>query len=167
MTHEYDDRRDAIQRARETLRRLDDADRRRRFEEQQRGPVDDLDCVEPMPVADWRGCKTTTEMTSKQFSKWIDDGKPALTAPVVMVPKSKVADIIRSAVDQERANTQASLEAFAEIMGEEVAAIETRLRADFNVELAELRAQLHELRGERSAGDILDLPDWRSHHVEH
>jgi hypothetical protein len=47
---ESDNRHEILERARETLRRLDDADRRRRFEEQQRDPVDD---VEPMPVANW------------------------------------------------------------------------------------------------------------------
>jgi hypothetical protein len=53
------------------------------------------------------------------------------------------------------------------VLGEEVDLLisarlreeETKLRADFNVELAELRAQLYELRNERSA-EVIDLPSW-------
>ena len=65
--------------------------------------------------------------------------------------------------DASRAHVVERLVEFAELMGEEVALVEKKLRANFNVELAELRAELHELRGERNAG-VIDLPDdWRSH----
>jgi hypothetical protein len=155
---EFSNPRDAIQRARETLQRLEAADRERALERQLQ-PVDDLAPVEPMPV-DYRDCKSTKDMTVRQYAQYCEDGKPPLQAPVT-VPKAKVAALVRAAVDRERANMQASFEAFAEILGEEVAVIEKRMRADFKAEFDKLRAEIRELK----FGDagVLDLPDWKSY----
>ena len=49
------------------------------------------------------------------------------------------------------------------MLGEEVAAVEKKIRSDFNVELAALRAQLYELRHSERSAEVIDLPDdWRS-----
>ena len=86
-----------------------------------------------------------------------------LTAPVATVTKAKVADLVRTAVAEERASTQAALEALAAIIGEETGKADESWPSRFaRHEIVELRAELHELRGERSAG-VIDLPDWRSH----
>jgi hypothetical protein len=158
------DHRESLERAYETLRRVDDAERQRRLEEQLRGPVDDAE-----PVANWRGCTTTAAMTTSQFNQWCRDGKPALVArsgAVVSasnhgaVTKSKVADMVRAAIDQERANTQASLEALAAIIGEECGRNERALRAEIEAKLDALRAEIGKGVG---SDNILELPDWRSY----
>jgi hypothetical protein len=166
--HDYPDRYEPVRRARELLQRLDDADREAALERQLRDPAEDLDRVEPMPVADWRTCKTTKAMTTRQFNAWCDAGKPALENPVAphdRVLASKVDALVRTAVDRERTNTQASFEAFAEIMGEEVAIIENKLRADFKAEIEALRAA--KVARPDFGDEVLELPDWKSFHVEH
>jgi hypothetical protein len=155
------DRWEVIRKARETLQRVDDAERRRRFEEQQRGPVEDAE-----PVANWRGCATTAAMTVSQFNQYCRDGMPGLKAstPVIQnstVTKSKVAAMVRSAVEQERATMQAAMEVAVAIVGEECGKNESRLRSDFKAEFDKLRAEIRELK----FGDagVLDLPDWKSY----
>jgi hypothetical protein len=158
------DHRESLARAYETLRRLEDADRRRRFEEQQRGPVER---DEPMPVADWRNCPTTAAMTGRQFDQWCRDGKPPLDVELAphfpAMTKAKVADMVRAAVAEERANMQAAWETLASIIGEETGKADAQLAEQIQqlrIELVELKAELHDPRGERSA-DALELPDWR------
>jgi hypothetical protein len=172
-----DNRHEITRRARETLARLDEAERRRRFE-QQRGPSLDVSnmldkCDAPMPIADYRGCKTTAEMTSRQFDQWCRDGKPALRRGGLdtvskPVTESKIANMISTAVDRERANLQASLQTLAEIIGEECGKNEKALRTEIDAlrtEISNLRDSDHHLRFQ--PGDaVLDLPNWRSD-VEH
>ena len=160
------DHRETLARAYETLRRVDAADRERRLEQQLRGPVDDFDCVEP--IANWRRCKTTQEMTTSQFDQWCRDGKPALVARndaeqrhLPVMTKSKVDALVRAAVEQERATMQAAMEVAVAIVGEECGKNESRLRSDFKAEFDKLRAEIRELK----FGDagVLDLPDWKSY----
>jgi hypothetical protein len=167
---EFSDPRDAIQRAHETLRRLDDADRRRRFEEQQRAPVDEAETLDSIEVfkAAWdpanpRGL-TVKAMNPAEFNAWCDAGRPPLEPP--KPAPSKLERQNGMTETQVLAHVTERLDGLVAVLGEEVAAVEKKIRADFNVELAELRAELHELRGERSAG-VTDLPDWKSFHVEH
>jgi hypothetical protein len=150
-----------LARAYETLEQAN-----RTLDQQQRDPVAG---DEPMPIADWRGCGSTQAMNGPQFDQYCRDGMPPLTppivAPVAMVPKAKVDELVARAIDQERANTQAAIEAAVAIVGEECGKNEGRLRADFEAKLDALRAEIskHHVVGD----DVLDLPDWRSHHVEH
>ena len=124
----------------ETLRRVDDAERRRRFEEQ-------------LALRFWIdiGCEDALVRWRRLRQQSVEPPKPAPSPPK---QRNMTDTQIRAHVDEQ-------LEDFAKILGEEVAVIEKKIRADFNVEIAELRAQLYELRhGERST-DVLELPDWR------
>jgi len=156
---EFDDRHEVLERARETLRRLEARDRERRLERQMRGPVDELERDVQLPPADYRGCRSTREMTARQFNSWCDAGRPALTSANrkhVSVLKSQADALISAAIAGERAHVAERLEGFASVLGAECGAIEKRLRAD----IAELRAD------ERGI-EALDLPaDWR-HHATH
>jgi hypothetical protein len=110
-------------------------------------------------------------MTARQFSQWCDDGKPALNAEharlLPAMTKPKVDALVRAVVDRERANTQAALETLASIIGDETGQNERRLRDHFTAEIDKLRAEICRLERGLDGGDPLDLPNWRSHHVEH
>ena len=156
----YDDadRLEVIRKARETLQRVDDAARRHRLEEQQRDPVD---AAAPRPVADWWACKTTKEMTTRQFHAWLDAGKPPLEPSKPAPSKPERQNGMTEA--QVRAHVTERLDGLVAMLGEEVAAVEKKMRSDFNVELAELRAQLYEQRHSERSTEVIDLPDdWRS-----
>jgi hypothetical protein len=161
------DHRETLMRAYETLERAN-----RTLDRQQRDPVAG---DEPMIVAHWRDCSTTAAMTAPQFDQYCRDGmpplKPALKAPVATaVTKSKVVDMVRTAMVAERTNTQASIEAAVAIIGEECGRNEKALRAEIE---AKIEAKLDAVRAaicrlERGGDDIVDLPaDWRPRHVEH
>jgi hypothetical protein len=166
--HDYPDRYEPIRRAREMLRRGEDDDRRRRFEAAQRGPVDDLDCDAPPPTADWRSCKTTREMSTRQFAQWCDDGKPplqpALKDRLFPVTRSKVAEMIRTAIAGERAAAQVSEDALVSILGDEVGRMDKRLLEVLRAEIDTLRTEVSTLRREFDSG-VIELPgppkDWR------
>ena len=56
------------------------------------------------------------------------------------------------------------------VIGEEAGKADAKLAAqiqELRIELVELRAQFYELRHSERSDDIVDLPNWRSHHVEH
>jgi hypothetical protein len=141
--------------------------RERELAKWRRAPVDDA-YVAKAPIADWRGYTSTKEMPPATFNAWCDAGKPPLTSAERASPRDlKVTKAqVDAAIDRERANLQASLEAVAEILGEEVALLENKMRADFKAAIDAVRAEIgkQELRG---GDDIIDLPaDWRPH-VEH
>jgi hypothetical protein len=112
---------------------------------------------------------TVATMSQREYSAWCAAGKPALKSPVAMVPKVKVDDMVRAAIDRERTNTQAALEMLASIIGEECGKNEKALRTEIDA----LRGEIGKLRDANvrshlpSNDDVLDLPNWRSHHVEH
>jgi hypothetical protein len=155
------DPRDVIRRAHEAVQRVDAANRERALERQLRGPADDLDRVEPRPVADWWTCKSTKEMTTRQFHAWLDVGKPPLEPPKPAPSKPERQNGMTET--QVRAHVTARLDGLVAVLGEEVAAVEKKIRSDLNVELAELRAQVYELRHSERSTEVIDLPDdWRS-----
>jgi hypothetical protein len=158
------DRCESLALAYETLERAN-----RTIDQQQRAPVDDVYVAEAPPLK-WDAANprklTVATMTQREYNAWVAAGKPALTAPVATVTKAKADDMVRAAVGRERAHVAEQLEGLVAVLGEEVAAVEKKIRSDFSVELAELRAQLHELRNERSA-ELLDLPNWRGDVVQH
>jgi hypothetical protein len=87
---------------------------------------------------------------------------PPIVAPVATVTKSKVADMIRSAVAEERTSTRAAFDAVEDALvdiGSVTGALERRLN--------ELERRFNELWSERSGDAIVDLPNWRSDVVQH
>jgi hypothetical protein len=160
-----DDAEEIIRKSREILARRD---RERELEKWRARPDDVLYRDESLPITDWRGCKSTKEMSGRQFSKWVDDGKPPLTS--AKPPREADLKVTKSQVDaainQERANLQSSLQTLAEIIGDETGKADAKLAK----QIEQLRAELDALRNvhEQRGGDaIIDLPDWRSDHVEH
>lgn len=75
-------------------------------------------------VADWTGCKSVGEMSTKQFSDWCGAGKPPLA------PKQLVPDAVRQHIE-------ARLQTQLVVIAEEVGIIRRELRK----EIAELQEQ--------------------------
>jgi hypothetical protein len=158
---EFSDPRDAIQRARETLQRLDDADRQRRFEEQQQQqreqPADEFGARAPWDATNPRGHKSPASMSHAEFNSWVDAGKPRLEKPKPPKPQPQSHAAVMRAVE-------ARLMEVVELVGGECGLAEAKLRADMKRELDGLRAELQQLqqRAIGDAADPVDLPQWPS-----
>jgi hypothetical protein len=71
---------------------------------------------------------------------------------------------------QVRAHVTQRLDELVAVIGDETGKADAKLAEQIRqlrIELVELKAELHDMRGERSDDVVLDLPNWRSDVVQH
>src|SRR5262245_45800593 len=160
---------DVIAAAREAIRRVDAAEQQRRFEEEQASTWEfPTSPLSGEPVADWRRCRTTAEMTSAQFNQYCRDGMPPLEKPKpVPQPKRKPALQRSTATDALAAVRDLRKEAreLADDIGAVTGGLERKLN-ELVAEVGQLRAELQQ-KALADADGPLDLSssswrDWSS-----
>jgi hypothetical protein len=128
---------DEIQRAWANIERITDAEQQRRFEEQLRGPADELEAA----------CAHIDELNYLKASR-----PPLKTAAPPPKPKQQPNGITR-------AELRTGLEAVVSIVGDECGRAEAKLRADMKRELDALREEIAQLRQQRADPEF--LPNWQ------
>jgi len=122
-------------------READDAERRRR------NLVDDA----PPPPPDWARFRTVADMSQREFSLWVDVGKPALGRPKPALVVDATGQAFPEERQKMRAHVAKRLEGFAAMLGEEIAKMRKQDRDRFTNEITALRSEIGLLRAQVQA----------------